>query len=148
MSIFGLLFRFACVYIAILVAISVAFARIGVSHNSAINTGALIGAVFLGCGWFITMNKRTLIDREKRIAFLGMWAIDLALQGIAVVGVCALSGFKITFGPLLLVCQGSALLSRAGVTVIEQFDLRCARFGWLSVPGNAGASSSGRTLLS
>ncbi len=103
MSIFGLLFRFACVYIAILVAISVAFARIGVSPNSAINTGALIGAVFLGCGWFITMNKRTLIDREKRIAFLGMWAIDLALQGIAVVGVCALSGFKITFGPLLLV---------------------------------------------
>ncbi|WP_367401654.1 TIR domain-containing protein [Geoalkalibacter halelectricus] len=45
-------------------------------------------------------------------------------------------------------CQGSALLSRPGVTVIEQFDLRCARFGWLPVPVNSGASSCGRTLLS
>ncbi|UWZ79764.1 hypothetical protein L9S41_19100 [Geoalkalibacter halelectricus] len=43
----------------------------------------------------------------------------------------------------ILYCQGSALLSRPGVTVIEQFDLRCARFGWLPVPVNSGASSCG-----
>ncbi|WP_429885998.1 nucleotidyltransferase domain-containing protein, partial [Geoalkalibacter halelectricus] len=39
-------------------------------------------------------------------------------------------------GQKLYECQGSALLSRPGVTVIEQFDLRCARFGWLPVPVN------------
>ena len=45
-------------------------------------------------------------------------------------------------------CQGSALLSTPRVTVIEQFDLRCARWILLPVSLRSGASSCGTTLLS
>lgn len=115
MSVPGLLIRFAGLYIALMVGIAVVFHLLEIKSDSGLNSGALIGSVFAVCLWFGNKNKRYMEQREKRNAFLGMWAIDLSLQVLVAVGVGAAAGTQLPVVPLLMALAFIGLLHGIGI---------------------------------
>lgn len=114
MSVAGLLIRFAAIYTALLGGVAMAFSLLGLKANSGVNAGALIGAVLAACLWYANKNKRYLTVREKRSAFLGMWAIDLALQALVTF---ALGAAMLSYTPVLIALAFVVLLHGAGIYV-------------------------------
>lgn len=80
MSLKSILVRFTLIYLGLLIVIGIAFAAFGAKSSTSGNAGALIGAVMGAAMWFTSKNKRDFSPVEKRNAFLGMLAIDIALQ--------------------------------------------------------------------
>ena len=110
MSVAGLIFRFAAIYIALIVSIVVIFDLLGMQPNTGINVGALVGAVTGACLWFASKNQRYLDAREKRIAVLGMWATDIGVQSAIVLAAGIATGEMLTAGPILLAIGVVALM--------------------------------------
>ena len=121
MSVTGLLLRFAGIYIALTICVAVVFSILRLTPNSGVNSGALIGSVFGACIWFASKNKRYMEPSEKRSAFLGMWAIDMALQILLSLGVGAATGAKLPLGPMVIAIAFIGLLHGAGIYFIVGF---------------------------
>ncbi|WP_411879900.1 ABZJ_00895 family protein [Polaromonas sp. YR568] len=101
MSISGVLWRFLAAYIVLMVVVVVAFQLLGVSSNSGVNVGILIGAVLWPCMAFGTRNKRYFTAPEKKKVMWGMIGINLALQGLVGGAALAAEG-KLNLGALVI----------------------------------------------
>ena len=99
MSISGVLWRFLGAYVALLIVVTVAFQLLGVTSNSGVNVGILIGAVLWPCMAFGTKNKRYFTAPEKKKVVWGMIGINLALQLLVGGGAMAAQG-KLSAGAL------------------------------------------------
>jgi len=101
MSISGVLWRFLGAYVALLIVVTVAFQLLGVTSNSGVNVGILIGAVLWPCMAFGTKNKRYFTAPEKKKVVWGMIGINLALQLLVGGGAMAAQG-KLSAGALAI----------------------------------------------
>ncbi len=102
MSVSGLLLRFTGIYVGLLISLVIAFDVLGLTSNSGVNSGALIGAVLGSCSLFGSKNKRFLEAQERKNAILGMWAIDVGLQFLMSVVGGAVTGAQSPFSSLLV----------------------------------------------
>jgi len=99
MTISGVLWRFAGVYVVLMIAASVALRLLGINTNSGVNTGILIGAVLWPCMAFGRKNNRYFTASEKSKVLWGMIGINLLLQLLVGAGVLAAEG-KLSAGAL------------------------------------------------
>jgi hypothetical protein len=99
MSVSGVLWRFLAAYLVLMVAAVVALRLLGITSNSGVNVGILIGAVMWPCTVFGMKNKRYFTASEKTKVVWGMIVINLLLQ--LVFGSATLSAEgKLSFGAL------------------------------------------------
>lgn len=99
MSIAGVLWRFLGVYVVLMIATVVALRLLGITTNSGVNVGILIGSVLWPCTAFGTKNKRYFTASEKSKVIWGMIGINLLLQLLVGGGALAAAG-KMSVGAL------------------------------------------------
>ena len=99
MSISGVLWRFLGAYVVLMIAAVVALRLLGITTNSGVNVGILIGAVLWSCIAFGTKNKRYFTASEKSKVVWGMIGINLLLQLLVGAGALAAEG-KLSAGAL------------------------------------------------
>lgn len=99
MSISGVLWRFLGVYVVLMIAAVVALRLLGITTNSGVNVGILIGAVLWPCMAFGTKNKRYFTASEKSKVIWGMIGINLLLQ-LLVGGSALAAAGKMSVGAL------------------------------------------------
>ena len=80
MSISGVLWRFLGAYVVLMVVAGVAVRLLGITSNTGLNVGILIGSVLWPCMAFGTKNKRYFTAPEKTKVVWGMIVINLLLQ--------------------------------------------------------------------
>jgi hypothetical protein len=101
MSISGVLGRFLGAYVVLMIGAVVALRLLGISSNSGVNVGILIGAVLWPCMAFGTKNKRYFTASEKTKVVWGMIGINLLLQLLVGGGALAAAG-KLSVGVLAM----------------------------------------------
>lgn len=101
MSIAGVLTRFLVAYIVLMITAVVALRMLGISSNSGVNVGILIGSVLWPCMAFAAKNGRYFTPAEKVKVVWGMIGINLALQLLVGGGALAGEG-KLSAGGLLI----------------------------------------------
>ncbi len=123
MSVKGLLWRFAALYVGLMLLVVAAVGLLGVRPSSGLNTVALLGAVGGAGFWFTRQNRRQPDAHERRRAVVGMWVMDLLLQmGVALVAAAA-TGAGLAAGSFLAAFGFIAALH--GVIVYLIFRLIC-----------------------
>jgi hypothetical protein len=101
MSISGVLGRFLGAYVVLMVVAGVAIRLLGITSNTGVNVGILIGAVLWPCVAFGTKNKRYFTAPEKTKVVWGMIAINLMLQ-LLVGGAALAAEGKLSLGALAI----------------------------------------------
>lgn len=114
MSISGVLWRFLGVYVVLMIAAVVALRLLGLTTNSGVNVGILIGAVLWPCMAFGTKNKRYFTASEKSKVIWGMIGINLLLQLLVGGGALAAAG-KMSVGALGLAMLFVGVLHSFGI---------------------------------
>lgn len=84
-----------------MIVVVVAFQLLGITSNSGVNVGILIGAVLWPCMAFGTKNKRYFTPTEKKKVVWGMIGINVALQLLVGGGAMAAQG-KLSAGALAI----------------------------------------------
>lgn len=97
MSISGVLWRFLGVYVVLMAVAGVTLQLVGITSNSGMNVGILIGSVLWPCMAFGTKNKRYFTASEKKKVVWGMIAINLMLQ-LLIGGAALAAEGKLSFG--------------------------------------------------
>lgn len=101
MSISGVLWRFLGAYVVLMVVAGVAIRLLGITSNTGVNVGILIGAVLWPCVAFGTKNKRYFTPAEKKKVVWGMIAINLMLQ-LLIGGAALAAEGKLSFGAFVI----------------------------------------------
>lgn len=114
MSISGVLWRFLGVYVVLMITAVVALRLLGLTTNSGLNVGILIGAVLWPCMAFGTKNKRYFTASEKSKVIWGMIGINLLLQLLVGGGALAAAG-KMSVGALGLAVLFVGVLHSLGI---------------------------------
>lgn len=80
MTLFGMLWRFATIFICAWVAVAAAMVLFHLPQDVGLHLAALMGAAFAARYWFEFANQRTMSPRERWRAMGGMWAVSALLQ--------------------------------------------------------------------
>jgi len=100
MSISGVLGRFLAVYVVLVICAGFAIRYFGITSNSGVNVGILIGAVMWSCTAFGMKNKRYFTAPEKSKVVWGMIGINLLLQ-LLIGGAALAAEGKLSIGALV-----------------------------------------------
>lgn len=114
MSISGVLWRFLGVYVLLMVIAGTVLSSLGVTSNSGVNVGILIGAVMWPCMTFGLKNKRYFTATEKTKVVWGMIGINLVLQLLVGGAVLAMAG-KLSFGAVVIALAVVGVLHSLGI---------------------------------
>lgn len=99
MSISGVLGRFLAVYVVLMIFAGFAFRFFGITSNSGVNVGILIGAVMWSCTAFGMKNKRYFTASEKSKVVWSMIGMNLLLQ-LLIGGAALAAEGKLSIGAL------------------------------------------------
>jgi len=118
MSISGVLGRFLAVYVVLVICAGFAIRYFGITSNSGVNVGILIGAVMWSCTAFGMKNKRYFTAPEKSKVVWGMIGINLLLQ-LLIGGAALAAEGKLSVGVCISFCGvdslfGNRVLCRLG----------------------------------
>ena len=100
MSISGVLGRFLAVYVVLVICAGFAIRYFGITSNSGVNVGILIGSVMWSCTAFGMKNKRYFTAPEKSKVVWGMIGINLLLQ-LLIGGAALAAEGKLSIGALV-----------------------------------------------
>jgi hypothetical protein len=80
MTLFGMLWRFATMFIGAWVAVAIAMVLFHLPQDIGLHLAALMAAAFGARFWFDFANQRTMSPRERWRAMAGMWGVSAVLQ--------------------------------------------------------------------
>jgi hypothetical protein len=125
LSIAGLLFRFAGLYVALLVVSRGVIGLLAPALIQLTDVGALLGAVYGACVWFARRHGHPLKLGPQGLAILGLTAVDLLIHGLLTLAWSAGTGWRVVPSSLL---PGLALLAGLhGVAIYFMVRWTCTR---------------------
>lgn len=105
MSILGVLGRFTLIYIVLIFIVGLTLNYFGISSNSGVNIGILLGTIFWVCSSFAKKNGRYFEKAEKTKVVAGFIIINVAIQAVFGGAALAESGREVS-GSILLFSLG------------------------------------------
>ena len=105
MSILGVLGRFTLIYIVLIIIVGLTLNYFGISSNSGVNIGILLGTIFWVCSSFAKKNGRYFEKVEKTKVVAGFIIINIAIQAVFGAAALAESGREAS-GSILLFSLG------------------------------------------